>query len=67
MPVEGATRAGGGTSGASFEGEAPQALPVEGATRAPIIAAGAKRKRSSPCSKLQGIHKLNLEIGVPNG
>ena len=34
MPAEGATRASGGTSGASFEGEAPQVSPAEGATRA---------------------------------
>ncbi|OPY64882.1 MAG: hypothetical protein A4E57_03387 [Syntrophorhabdaceae bacterium PtaU1.Bin034] len=40
-----------------FEGESLRALPVEGATRAPIVADGAKRK-NSPCSKLQGIHKL---------
>ena len=42
MLPEGATRAPAvGTSEASFEGEAPQALPAEGATRAPVIAANA--------------------------
>jgi len=40
LPVEGATRASGGTSEARLRGRLRRLMPVEGATRAPVIEGG---------------------------